>query len=99
MNRVMPPESHLAGDELLAALPQRMSHSLRRGEVPDVERSAGEYPHLAAELRELWAAVLVAEQVASDVRSASRHDQTAPTIAPTEAGAASSWSPQRDYQL
>ena len=68
-------DSHLAGnidaarrasqrDELLATLLARLTDQLRSGREPDVEAVAQEHADVAAELRQLWAAVLVAEQVA-----------------------------------
>jgi serine/threonine-protein kinase len=51
-------------DERLAQLLAGMTEQVRRGERPDVEATAAQHPDLAAELRELWAAVLFADEFA-----------------------------------
>lgn len=48
-------------DERLAELLERLTSRYRSGEHPDVDSVARTFPELGAELRELWAAVLVAE--------------------------------------
>jgi serine/threonine-protein kinase len=67
-------------DELLAEWLLQLTDQLRGGKQPDLESLAREHPHLLGELRELWAAVLVAEQVASDVRSSSELTLPAPAV-------------------
>lgn len=56
------PEKH---DEVLASLLTQLSERARRGEHVDLEVCCREYPEFAAELRELWGAVLVANAVGS----------------------------------
>ena len=57
-------ESSLDRDEQLAAVIARLTEQLRRGEAPDLNRAAVQHPDLADELRELWPAVLLAEELA-----------------------------------
>ncbi len=49
-------------DRLLEVL-EAMAARLRRGDDPGFARAVGENPELAADLRELWGAVVVAEEV------------------------------------
>lgn len=42
-------------DELLADLIARLGEQAQRGEAPEIDILAAQFPHLAAELRELWA--------------------------------------------
>lgn len=59
------PESLLPdGEARLAAILQALIEELRCGREPDVERAAVAHPDLADELRELWAASRIAEEVA-----------------------------------
>jgi serine/threonine-protein kinase len=51
-------------DENLARLITELTDQLRRGGRPDVDAAARQHPELAAELRELWAAVQIAEELA-----------------------------------
>jgi serine/threonine-protein kinase len=55
-----------AREQALAAWLDELTEAHRRGETPDVERLAGPDPSLAAELRELWAAAQVAEELARE---------------------------------
>jgi serine/threonine-protein kinase len=48
-------------DQQLAVLLAELSDQVRRGEMPDVAAAERQHPSLAGELRELWAAVLLAE--------------------------------------
>jgi hypothetical protein len=41
----------------------QLTEALRRGEAPEVDRVGAQHPELAGELRELWAAALIAEEV------------------------------------
>jgi serine/threonine-protein kinase len=52
-----------AHDELLAQLFAELTEQLRQGRQPDVEAVARQHPQLAAELRELLAAVRVVDEV------------------------------------
>ena len=52
-------------DARLAALLAEMAEEHHAGNEPDVERRAREHPDLADELRQLWAAALVAEEAAT----------------------------------
>lgn len=58
-------ESFLNQDELLAGVLTEMSDRARRGEPVDLNAYRTQYPTIAAELRELWGAVLVANAVGS----------------------------------
>jgi eukaryotic-like serine/threonine-protein kinase len=50
-------------DELLARLLAEMTEAARRGEPVEVESIACDHPELAAELRELWGAALIADEL------------------------------------
>lgn len=50
-------------DELLAALLERLIEQSRHGKAPDLERIIREHPRLEAELRELWATAMIAEDL------------------------------------
>ena len=54
-----------AHDELLAQLLENLIERSRHGNQPDLEAVIREYPQLAAELRELWATAMIAEDFAS----------------------------------
>src|SRR5580693_2660175 len=73
MPQVDPDEApHAPGDdrdERLADLLAEVTDRLRAGDEPKIEELAERHPELADELRELWAAVLVAEQLAASVAS------------------------------
>ena len=51
-------------DSLLIDLIGRLTDDLRAGRAADVESAAREHPEVAGELRELWAAALIAEELA-----------------------------------
>jgi serine/threonine-protein kinase len=51
-------------DELLAKLLDQFVAQMRTGRRPDIEAAAREHPEMAAELRQLWGAVMVADAVA-----------------------------------
>jgi serine/threonine-protein kinase len=57
-------------DELLARLLEKMTTDSRAGSPPDFERLGREYPDLTSDLRELWAAVMIADAVALTASSA-----------------------------
>jgi serine/threonine-protein kinase len=50
-------------DQLLAQLLSRLSEEHRCGRQPDINAVAAQHPDLAAELRELWGAVLIADEL------------------------------------
>lgn len=52
-------------DEVLARLLDELLSQEQRREKPQIERMAAEHPELASELRQLWAAVAMAENFAS----------------------------------
>ncbi|MBV9126239.1 MAG: serine/threonine protein kinase [Planctomycetes bacterium] len=66
---VHPPalESNADRDELLARLLAELMEQFRQGRRPDVEALAGRHPHLAHELRELWGAAVLAEELSRPV--------------------------------
>ncbi|HXG08712.1 MAG TPA: serine/threonine-protein kinase [Gemmataceae bacterium] len=51
-------------DQRLARLLDELTRQLRQGERPDIEAAARQHPDLADELRQLWAAVQIAEEFA-----------------------------------
>ena len=57
-------ESASDREDLLAGLLARLTDELRAGRLPDVDDMTRKHPALSAELRELWAAVQVAEGIA-----------------------------------
>ena len=54
-----PLETGAARDQRLAGLLEALTEQKRRGEPAEVEQAARDNPDLAAELRQLWAAVQV----------------------------------------
>src|SRR5215831_2420724 len=50
-------------DKRLGQLLADLSEQRRRGQVPDVNAVAAQHPDLADELRELWGAVLLADEL------------------------------------
>jgi serine/threonine-protein kinase len=66
------PEVESDRDELLARLLGDLSEEQRRGGSPDVESAARQHPELAEELRQLWAAAQLADELAL---SATTRDQ------------------------
>jgi serine/threonine-protein kinase len=53
-----------ASDDKLARLLAELTQQFRRGENPDVNAVARQHPDVAGELRELWPAVVLAEELA-----------------------------------
>lgn len=53
-----------ANESALAELLQEMTEALRQGSPPDVDAVARQHPGLSVEIRELWAAALIAEDMA-----------------------------------
>jgi tRNA A-37 threonylcarbamoyl transferase component Bud32 len=97
-------------DERLAGILSALTEELRQGREPDIARMAGEHPDLAGELRELWGAVRIAEELAG--QSASHLDGPAAGLAaasasnePTTAGPPAGLLPSAlardfgDYQI
>ncbi len=61
MNAAPSTQPHVDQDQLLADLLAGLSERVRLGQEADVDAVAALYPDLARELRELWAAVQIAE--------------------------------------
>ncbi|MGE3819819.1 MAG: serine/threonine-protein kinase, partial [Isosphaeraceae bacterium] len=83
------------GDDVrLARLIETLTDDLRRGRSPDLERATRENPDLAPELRELWEAVVLAEEVARWASTEVERDDSAETTAHWVPGDAAfdSWS-------
>jgi serine/threonine protein kinase len=59
---MIPPTPTEERDQRLAQLLARLSEEQRQGHPPDLNAVAAQHPDLAAELRELWGAVLIAEE-------------------------------------
>src|SRR5205807_3610757 len=57
-------ETQCAHDEKLAALLVELTRQFHAGQPPDFELLAQQHPDLACELRELWPAVLLTEEMA-----------------------------------
>jgi serine/threonine-protein kinase len=89
-------------DQRLAQLLADLSEQMRQGQLPDLDAVAAQYPDLAAELRELWGAVLIAEEFVNP-SSEQRKNSGATTVGLTALGrtAEVSFSPQLfgDYEL
>jgi eukaryotic-like serine/threonine-protein kinase len=58
----VPPPHFRDRDERLAQLLAALTDEARQGQAPDLDAAAAQHPDLAAELRELWAAALFAEE-------------------------------------
>jgi eukaryotic-like serine/threonine-protein kinase len=54
-------------EELLAAVLAELTERLRRGETPDLQAAIKQHPHLEVELKELWPAVVMAEEMSRSV--------------------------------
>ena len=54
-------------DEVLSLLLSELSDRVSKGEVVNIEAVTQQYPDLAAELKELWGAVMIANAVGGDV--------------------------------
>jgi serine/threonine-protein kinase len=74
-------------DERLAQLLAGLTEQLRRGAEPDVAAVAREHPDLADELRDLWAAILIAEELGKSV------GDSPPTLIAAADGAGAEASP------
>jgi eukaryotic-like serine/threonine-protein kinase len=84
-------------DEVLAELLERLIAQARSGGTPQIDRIAAEHPELQDELRQLWATVRVAE----DLASASHWGDQPPVAAPPPASPAGGLLPRNvdDYEL
>jgi serine/threonine-protein kinase len=56
-------EQKLGSDELLANLLAQLTEQLRAGRKPDIESLVRQHPDLTTELRELWAAVQIVDEL------------------------------------
>jgi serine/threonine-protein kinase len=72
-----------ARDEELARLLTELTEQLRKGQSPDLEAVAQRHPDLAGELRELWASVLLAEDLVRQTDPATISRSPAPDLVPT----------------
>ena len=78
-----------ADESILADLLVRLTDEMRQGRTPDLDDLARRYPDLADELRDLWAAAWIAEEVARTLgladatpsETTSEWDSTPPPIA------------------
>lgn len=66
----MTPETRTESDTLLVGLLRRLTDDLRGGGRADVEAAARRHPEVGDELRGLWAAAMVAEELARPVEDA-----------------------------
>jgi eukaryotic-like serine/threonine-protein kinase len=73
MNPTTPVDTSEERDRRLVELLGALTEDLRSGREPDLEASARLHPDLAGELRELWAAASIADELA---RSSSSSDET-----------------------
>src|SRR5438132_737798 len=74
-----------ARDQRLADLLSDLTEQCRRGQLPDLDAVARQHPDLADELRELWAAVQIADEFgkfASDQQATLDWEQGSPPGAP-----------------
>lgn len=67
-------------DQDLAALLDELTARTRRGELVDIEREAASHPEMAAELRQLWGAVMLADVLGSHL------SQSAATLDSSDSG-------------
>jgi serine/threonine-protein kinase len=91
MSETTPPtiDAALDKDARLAILLDDLTEQMRRGHKPDIDAAIAANPNLADELRELWAAVLVADVAAASSRSRQTSGETSidariPTTPSTE---------------
>ncbi|HEX3872376.1 MAG TPA: serine/threonine-protein kinase, partial [Pirellulales bacterium] len=57
-------------DELLAGILAELADQMHAGNAPDIDAAAKRHPELAAELRSLWGAMLLAENLGVDLAAA-----------------------------
>jgi serine/threonine-protein kinase len=81
-----------SNDELLADLLNRCLVEMRDGRAPDMANICREHPELAAELRELWGAVMVADAVAA-------HSAPLPAVPHTDSPPEGLGTRKGDYEL
>jgi serine/threonine-protein kinase len=86
-------------DELLAHLLADLTERHRRGEPVSVADVARAHPDLAGELRELWPAVLVAEELARPAGGAHEGDTTTASLGPAASPPAEPPRALGDYEL
>ncbi len=93
--------SALDRDERLAQLLADLTEQLRQGHRPDLEAVTQQHPDLAAELRELWAAVLLTDGLARRDSDPQSTVDYAPPAASAECPPSASALPRRfgDYEL
>ena len=71
-------------DEVIADLLEQLLQRARDGQEIDIPAVCRDYPELASEIRELWATVMVAEDLVSgvdDVEGSGKNDRTASNTA------------------
>jgi serine/threonine-protein kinase len=83
-------------DERLAALLLELTERLRQGDTPQFDAIAQQHPDLADELRELWTAVRLAEELASsdEMATIARAECLSDEQSPTPAGVAAVYVPR-----
>src|ERR687890_497432 len=74
-----PPEPPDERDASLVTLLQGLTDQLRRGEAPGLEDAARSRPDLADELRDLWTAALLTEEMAGPAAGGESETETWPT--------------------
>lgn len=74
------PTEDFERDEILARLLSELSERSANGERVDILEVAKSHPDLAAELKELWGAVMIANAVGSDVKEATDNSPSSPDI-------------------
>ena len=82
-----------ASDALLASLVDQLVASLRAGQFPNVDAMIAAHPQLAAELRELWPALLLAEGLGSQAARLARGEIAMPGEGRREASPRAAQSP------
>jgi len=98
---IEPPPLDDADAALLVGLIDSLCASARRGEEPDVEEAARRHPHLADELRSIWATIWVAETLALPSRALPSRSEAVGQVAATAEPASDRESSARfgDYLL
>src|SRR5262245_6966316 len=87
----MPASSLDSQDERLAHVLSEVTDRMRRGKIPELQVLQDQHPELAKELKEIWPALVLAEELAKpapDGRSAS--------TSATASGACESLGPSRE---